>query len=152
MPFATNAIDDHRIYFEDDGGAGTPVVVLGGFLDPLDLVRDAPIARALDERREEFRLVFVDHRGHGRSDKPHDPPSYAIHLRVADTVAVIDELGIPRAGFVGISWGGRLCFGIGASAPDRVRSLVVIGEQPYAIDREGPLARLVGDALEASRA
>ena len=151
MPFARNAIDDHRIYFEDDGGEGTPVLMLGGFLDPVDLVRAAPIARALDEYRQEFRLVFVDHRGHGRSDHPHDPASYAMPLRVADAVAVLDELGIQQAGFVGISWGGRLCFGIGALAPDRVRSLVVIGQQPYAIDREGPLARLVGEALEASR-
>ena len=77
MPFARNAIDDHRIYFEDDDGEGTPVLVLGGFLDPVDLVRAAPIARALDEYRQEFRLVFVDHRGHGRSDHPHDPASYA---------------------------------------------------------------------------
>jgi pimeloyl-ACP methyl ester carboxylesterase len=60
-------------------------------------------------------------------------------LRVADVVAVLDDLGIERA--LGISWGGRLCFGVGQHAPERVRSLIAIGQQPYAIDPDGPLAR-----------
>lgn len=146
MPSATNPRDGSRVYFEDDGGQGPPVVVLGGFLDPIELVREAPIARAL-RGLDEFRLVFVDHRGHGRSDAPHEPQAYAMPLRVADVVAVLDELRIDRAHVVGISWGGRLCFGLGEHAPERLRSLVIIGQQPYAIDPDGPLARVVGEAL-----
>lgn len=151
MPYARNALDAALVYFEDDGGEGTPVVVLGGFLDPVDLVRRSPIASALLPLAEEFRLVFIDHRGHGRSDKPHEAAAYAMRLRVADVVAVLDELRIERAHVVGLSWGGRLAFGIGEHAPERVLSLVVVGQQPYAIDPDGPLARVVGDALEASR-
>jgi pimeloyl-ACP methyl ester carboxylesterase len=146
MPFATNRRDGRRVYFEDDGGQGSPVVVLGGFLDPVELVRTAPLARALQKLADEFRLVFIDHRGHGRSDKPHDPKAYEMSLRVADVVAALDELDIPRANLVGISWGGRLCFGLGEHAPERVRSLVIIGQQPYTIDPDGPLARVVGKA------
>jgi pimeloyl-ACP methyl ester carboxylesterase len=151
MPYATNAFDGSRVYFADDDGDGTPVVIHGGFLDPVDLVRGAPIARALQKLSAEFRLVYVDHRGHGRSDAPHDPKDYAMRLRVADAVAVLDELGIERAHFVGISWGGRLAFGIGEHAPERVRSLVIVGQQPYAVDPDGPLSRVVGEALAASR-
>jgi len=151
MPYARNALDEALVYFEDDGGDGVPVVVLGGFLDPLALVRDAPIARALQQLAPEFRLVFIDHRGHGRSDKPHAAEAYAMPLRVEDVVAVLDALGIVRAHVVGLSWGGRLAFGIGEYAPERVQSLVVVGQQPYAIDPDGPLARLVGDALVASQ-
>lgn len=151
MPEATNPIDGTRIYFEDDGGAGAPVVIHGGFLDPVPLVRRSPTAEALRPFSDEFRMVFVDHRGHGRSDRPHDPSAYAIALRVADAIAVLDALGIDAAHFVGLSWGARLGFGIGHHAPDRARSLVLIGQHPYAIDTNGPLARLVGDALEASR-
>ena len=150
MSFATNARDGSRVYFEDDGGEGTPVVIHGGFLDPIKLVRGAPIARALESLAEEFRLIFVDHRGHGRSDKPHDADAYAMPLRVADVVAVLDALGIERAHFIGISWGGRLCFGIGEHEAKRVRSLAIIGQQPYAIDTEGPLTRMVGEALADS--
>jgi hypothetical protein len=46
MPFATNPIDGEPVFYEDDGGAGRPVVVLGGFLDPIELVRRAPLVRA----------------------------------------------------------------------------------------------------------
>ena len=63
---------------------------------------------------------------------------------------MLDDRRIERAHFIGISWGGRLCFGIGEHAPERIRSLVTIGQQPYAIDPDGPLARVVGEALAAS--
>jgi pimeloyl-ACP methyl ester carboxylesterase len=151
MPYASNALDASRVYFEDDGGDGTPIVFLGGFLDTVDLARGSPLAQALHELPKEFRLVYVDHRGHGRSDKPHDAGAYAMRLRVADTVAVLDELGIERAHFVGISWGGRLAFGVGEHAQEHARSLVIVGQQPYAIDPDGPLTRMVGEALKASR-
>lgn len=151
MPYARNAVDASRVYFEDDGGDGIPVVILGGFLDTVDLVRGSPIARALQELAEEFRFVYVDHRGHGRSDTPHDAEAYAMSLRVADVVAVLDELGIERAHIIAISWGGRLAFGLGEHAPERTRSLVIIGQQPYAIQPDGPLTRAVGEALTASR-
>jgi len=151
MPSTTNARDASRVYFEDDGGADTPVVILGGFLDPIRLVRRAPIAQALARIPDEFRLVFVDHRGHGRSDQPRDAPAYAMPLPVADVLAVLDDLGIERAHALGMSWGGRLCFGLGQHAPERVRSLIAIGQHPYAIDPDGPLARVVGEALTASK-
>jgi pimeloyl-ACP methyl ester carboxylesterase len=150
MPYATNARDAARVHFEDDGGPGAPVVLLGGFLDPVELVRRAPIARALQELGDELRLIFVDHRGHGRSDRPHDDEAYAMPVRVADVVAVLDLLGIERANVLGISWGGRLGLGLGAYAPERLRSLIVIGQHPYAIDPDGPLARVVGAAMAAS--
>ena len=151
MASATNARDGVRVNFEDGGGAGAPVLILGGFLDPIELVRRTPIAQALARFTDEFRLIFVDHRGHGRSDKPHDADAYAMPLRVADVIAVLDELQIQQAHLLGISWGGRLCFGVGQQAPERVRSLIAIGQHPYEIDRDGPLARIVGDALETSK-
>lgn len=149
MPYAKNALDGTQIYFEEDGGKGPPVIIHGGILDCVDLLRKGSIAQAL--LRNEFRLIYVDHRGLGRSDKPHDPASYAMPLRVADVVAVLDELGLDRAHFIGTSWGGRLGFGIGEHAPERVLSLVIGGQQPYAIDPEGPLTRVVGEGIVASR-
>jgi pimeloyl-ACP methyl ester carboxylesterase len=151
VPYARNALDGTRVYFEDDGGDGVPVVILGAFLDPVGLVRGAPIARSLQGFTDEFRLIYIDHRGHGRSDKPHEARAYRMPLRVEDSVAVLDGLEIERAHFIGISWGGRLCFGIGEHAPQRIRSLVTIGQHPYAIEPEGPLARVVGEALATSR-
>jgi pimeloyl-ACP methyl ester carboxylesterase len=149
MPFARNALDASRVYFEDEGGDGAAVVLHGGILDSVDLVRASHIAQALQRLPDEFHLIYVDHRGLGRSDKPHDAKVYAMPLRVADAVAVLDELGIESAHFIGNSWGARHGFGIGEHAPKRVLSLVLGGQQPYAIDPDGPLARAVTEALAA---
>jgi pimeloyl-ACP methyl ester carboxylesterase len=147
VPYATNPLDGTRVYFEDDGGDGAPVLLHGGFLDSIDEVRESRIAMAL---AGEFRLIYVDHRGLGLSDKPHDPESYSMGLRVADAIAVLDGLGIERAHFIGTSWGGRLCFGIGEHAPNRVRTLVIGGQQPYAWP-DGPITRVVSEGLVSAR-
>jgi pimeloyl-ACP methyl ester carboxylesterase len=152
VPYARNPLDGIRVYFEDDGGDGEAVVLHGGVVDSVDLVRESNIARALRELpEEEFRFIYVDHRGVGRSDKPHEVEAYAMPLRVADAVAVLDELGIERAHFIGTSYGARLGFGIGEHASKRVLSLLLGGQQPYAMDPDTPLARLITEALAESR-
>jgi pimeloyl-ACP methyl ester carboxylesterase len=93
MPHASNPVDGLKVYFEDDGG-GVPVVFHGGLLDEVADVRESGIAQGLPAG--EFRPIYVDHRGLGRSDKPHDPAAYAMPLRVADATAVLDQLGIER--------------------------------------------------------
>jgi len=124
MPYARNSADNSRIYFEDDGGSGIPVVFLGGFGEPIDLVRDSQLAGSVPA--DEFRHIYVDHRGHGLSDKPHDPEAYAMAVRAGDAVAVLDELDVGRSHFIGLSWGGPPWFryrgartGAGAVAGDR---------------------------------
>jgi hypothetical protein len=60
IPYATNALDGSRVYFEDDGGDGAPVVLHGGIIDSVDLVRESNIAQALQELpTDEFRLIYV---------------------------------------------------------------------------------------------
>jgi pimeloyl-ACP methyl ester carboxylesterase len=144
-------LDGLNVYYEDDGGSGTPVLLYGGILDSVELVRASHIGRALQELRAEFRLIHADHRGLGRSDKPHDVAAYSMTLQTADVVAVLDELSVDRAHVVGRSYGGRLAFGVGEHAPERVLSLVAGGQQPYAINPDGALARVVAGACEATR-
>jgi pimeloyl-ACP methyl ester carboxylesterase len=148
MPYATNGRDGIRVYFEDDGAEGAPVVFHGGLLDSVADLRESALAQALPY--SEFRLIYVDHRGLGKSEKPHTPDAYEMPRRVADAVAVLDEVGVERAHFIGQSWGGRLGFGIGEHAPRRVRSLVLGGNQPYAWP-DSQLVRTVTEALSAAR-
>ncbi len=150
MPYATNQGDGKRIFYEDDGGDGPAVVVHGGILDTVETLRMSMISQAIPS--DEFRLIYVDHRGLGRSDAPHEAEAYEIDRRVADVVAVLDAVGVERAHFIGTSWGGRLGFGIGELAPQRVLSLVIGGQQPFAIDVEGPLTAVVGRGIEAAQA
>jgi pimeloyl-ACP methyl ester carboxylesterase len=136
------------VYFEDEGGDGVPVVIHGGFLDSVADLRESNIAQGLPTG--EFRRIHVDHRGLGASDKPHDPAAYAMELRVTDAVGVLDELSIDHAHFVGTSWGGRLGFGIGGHAPERVLSLIIGGQQPYEWP-DSPLTRAVSHGIAAAR-
>jgi pimeloyl-ACP methyl ester carboxylesterase len=148
MPIATNPIDQVRTFFEDRGGDGPPLIVLAGFTDPLEFAKASPLARGL---QDEYRLIFADHRGQGRSEKPHDVRSYALTTRVADVVAILDVLGIERAHYLGLSWGARLGFAMGEHAPERVLSLVLCGNQPYEWPIESPMLRAVAEAVAAGR-
>lgn len=147
MPYATNPIDHVRTYFEDSGGDGQPVLIYPGFTDPLEYAKWSPLARAL---RRDFHLIFADHRGQGRSDKPHEVDSYALTVRVADAVAVLDTVGIERSHYVGFSLGARLGFAIGELAPQRVLSLVLCGNQPYEWP-DGPMLHSVSAAVATGR-
>jgi pimeloyl-ACP methyl ester carboxylesterase len=148
VPYATNSIDGLDIYYEDAGGAGPPVVVYTGFLDPIEVAQSSGLVLAL---QPEFRCIFADHRGHGRSGAPHEPGAYGLPTRVADHVAVLDALGLERAHVLGLSWGARLGFAIGELVPDRVRALVLCGNQPYEWDLTTPIALAVAAGAQASR-
>jgi pimeloyl-ACP methyl ester carboxylesterase len=144
-------VDGTSVYFEDDGGSGVPIVLYGGIVDSVDSVRASQLAGALQELTGEFRLVYADHRGLGRSDRHHETEAYAMPLQVADFVAVLTALGIEKAHLVGRSYGGRLAFGVGEHAPERTLSLVSGGQQPYAINPDGPLIRSLSEGIDATR-
>lgn len=147
MGTAVSATDETRIYFEDDGGDGPPVIFYAGLLDPIDLVRTSTIANALND----MRRIFIDHRGVGLSDKPVGAAAYTMLARVQDAVTVLDTLGIERAHFVGTGWGARLGFGIGEYAPERVLTLSLGGQHPYQLDKAGPIVSLVTKGLVDAR-
>jgi len=105
----------HRIH----GPEGAPVVVLSHALGSSSEMWDEVVA-PLQTR---YRLVRPDTRGHGRSPAPLGP--YAIADLVADQLALLDELAIARASFVGLSMGGAVCMLLAATAPERVDRLVL---------------------------
>ncbi len=117
-------------------------------MEPLEVARASGLAGALCD---DLRLVFADHRGHGRSDKPHDIASYALTTRCADIVAVLDEVAIDRVHFVGVSWGARLGFALGEHEPSRLLSLALCGNQPYAWNLDSLLLQAVFSACAAGR-
>ena len=141
-------MDRTRVYFEDDGGSGSPVVLLNGLGDPIAASRRWGVSKALAPNH---RLVYVDHRGHGGSDKPHDPAAYTTSLRVADVVAVLDQLNLEHANLIGVSWGARLLFGFGELAPERALSLTMGGQTPYAMNPQSRGVRMVTEAFATGR-
>jgi 3-oxoadipate enol-lactonase len=76
--------------------------------------------RALAAR---YRLVMVDNRGVGRSDRPEGP--YDLEVMAADALAALDHAGYGSAHVVGASMGGIIAQVIGVRHPERVRSLTL---------------------------
>jgi len=142
MPFANN--QGVRIHYEVEG-AGPPLVLQHGSFVTLDVWRENGYTDAL---KDEYRLILLDARGHGASDKPHDPSAYDITSFAADVSAVLDDLRIRQAHYFGYSMGGYIGFGLAKYAPDRVLSLSLGGAHPYAEDLQ-PFRDLLSQDAEA---
>jgi pimeloyl-ACP methyl ester carboxylesterase len=76
----------------------------------------------------EYRCVMPDLRGLGWSSAP--THGYEKQTLANDVLAVLDALGIERAGFIGHDWGGWIAFLIALEAPRRVRSLLALNIVP----------------------
>ena len=85
---------------------------------------------------QHFRVVTVDPPGNGRSGRELDPEAYGDLALVADTLAVMDHLGIERAVLVGICVSAWQALLTAALHPERVLGVVAVG--PWARDRTAP--------------
>jgi pimeloyl-ACP methyl ester carboxylesterase len=131
MPYAMNA--GTRIHYEVDG-VGPALVLQHGFTQCLEDWIEHGYVPAL---RERYRVILIDARGHGSSDKPHDPASYAMDLRASDVTAVLDNLGVEKAHYWGYSMGGAIGFAMAKYASHRVDALVIGSSIPHARDQSG---------------
>lgn len=123
---------DHgvRLYVQDVGD-GPPVVLVAGFgLDHQAWDRQV---RVLAEHG--YRVLCVDQRGHGHSDKPLD--GYDVDRLSLDLRQALDRTGVRECSLVGWSFGGQVAFRAAADDPALVRSLVLVGSNAVRASR-GP--------------
>lgn len=73
---------------------------------------------------EHFRVVAVDQRGHGLSDKPTN--AYSFPEVTGDVLALLDELALERPIIVGHSWGANVATQFAAEHPDRIAGVVMV--------------------------
>ena len=73
-----------------------------------------------------YRVITMDGRGNGRSDRPKEPAAYAVGEYVADALAVLDETGTRRAIVAGVSMGGPRAVALAAAHPHHVAGVVLI--------------------------
>ncbi len=102
-------------------GAGEPVILLHGFAGSLQMW-----AGMIPSLAEDYRVVALDVRGHGKSAKPHEPEAYGLAL-VEDVVRLCDHLQIERAHIVGYSMGAMIALKLATTHPDRTLSVVAGG-------------------------
>jgi pimeloyl-ACP methyl ester carboxylesterase len=74
-----------------------------------------------------YRVVALDLRGHGESEKPHDPAAYGRDALVADIVGLMDHLALGRVDLLGYSMGARLSLQTALTHPGRIANLIVGG-------------------------
>ncbi len=125
MPYAVH--EGVRIHYRIVGD-GPPLILHHGFTQSLKRWYLCGYVEALSK---DYKVIAMDPRGHGESDKPHDPAAYELTLRVKDVITVLDHLGIDRAAFWGYSNGGRIAFGLAKYWPERVSALIIGGHDPY---------------------
>jgi pimeloyl-ACP methyl ester carboxylesterase len=73
-----------------------------------------------------FRVVAVDQRGYGGSDRPRDWRDYRIEALAADVAGLIEALGAERAHVVGHDWGAAVAWAIAMLHPERVDRLAIL--------------------------
>src|SRR5262245_53716664 len=102
----TFASDGVRIAFIDEG-QGEPVLLIHGFASSVRYNWREPgwIAFLV---KHGFRVVAMDTRGHGESEKLYDPQDYGAPLMAEDGRRLLDHLGIAGADVMGYSMGARI--------------------------------------------
>src|SRR4030081_3428180 len=119
--------DGVRLHYEVHGpDRGSPLVVVHGFASDYRL-------NWVGTRWQEalttagFRIFGLDCRGHGHSDKPHDPAAYSIDIMAADVDRLLDHVNVTSAGYLGYSMGARIGLQVVLDFPNRVQRAVLGG-------------------------
>jgi pimeloyl-ACP methyl ester carboxylesterase len=139
-----------RIAYVDsppDEGSGEPILLIHGFASN-HAVNWVNTQWFKTLNRAGYRVVALDNRGHGESEKPYEPEAYHSYVMAEDSRRLLDHLGIERADVMGYSMGARITAHLALGAPERMRSMLLGGLGLHLVDGVGlPLA--IADALEA---
>lgn len=126
-----NAADKPQFFHSDgvriryiDMGKGEPVVLVHGFAATFALNWALP--GTLAALSKDYRVIALDVRGHGGSDKPHDDALYGEEM-ANDVIRLLDHLKIERAHIVGYSMGAFITNNLVARHPERILSATLGG-------------------------
>ena len=117
-----------RIHYRFEGEKGAYLLLHHGLFGSH---QDWYEAGYVDALRNDFRLIVMDARGHGRSDRPLDSGEYRLQAFADDVIAIMDELDIRNLHFCGYSLGALVGFELLMQHPERVRIMMLAGESPF---------------------
>ena len=128
-------------------GSGDPVLLIHGFASnhAVNWVNTLWV-KFLTEAG--YRVIALDNRGHGQSEKLYDPAAYTSEHMAGDAVRLLRHLGIGRADVMGYSMGARIAAHMALDHSDAVRSLLIGGLGFHLVDGHG-LPQGIAEALEA---
>lgn len=146
--FATVS-DGMRIHYLE-AGAGTPVILLHGSTGTAE--SNYVATGILQALAADHRVLALDFRGQGRSDRPAAPKRYASARFPQDVLEIMDRLGIERAHLAGYSMGGEMIAPLLAVAPERIITASFGGSGLLEPDRRADAAALAQDPKGRDRA
>lgn len=124
---------------------GEPVLLIHGFTANIDM-QWAPVIKALSK---DYKVIAFDCRGHGGSEKPHDPAKYGLEM-ARDAIRLLDHLKIDKAHVVGYSMGGIITLQIAARFPERVKT-ATLGGAGLVTQERMQLLEVLADSLEQGK-
>src|SRR5262245_34032704 len=110
-----------RIRFVEQG-SGEPIILIHDYTSSIE--RSWTNTGVLQNLAKDHRVITLDLRGHGKSDKPTTRGSYGIELS-QDVVRLMDQLAIPRAHIVGHAFGGTVNAKLLTIAADRYKTAIL---------------------------
>jgi pimeloyl-ACP methyl ester carboxylesterase len=133
-----------------DEGSGPPILLIHGFGSSarVNWINPGWVDTLVKAGR---RVIALDNRGHGSSDKPHDVSAYRVSVMAEDASNLLKHLDIPRADVMGYSMGARIATILALAHPAMVRSLILGGLGYGIVTGVGPWGPVV-DALLAEDA
>jgi pimeloyl-ACP methyl ester carboxylesterase len=132
----------HSRSYGDDLATTLPVVCLPGLARHAGDFHDLAMALTDPDEGPPRHVVSVDYRGRGQSGYDPEPANYSVPVETSDLMAVLSDLGIGRAIFIGTSRGGIITMGLAAAKPEIVAGAVLVDIGPV-IERAG-LLRIKG--------
>jgi pimeloyl-ACP methyl ester carboxylesterase len=113
-----------------DQGSGQPVILIHGF--SVNLEHEWVETGVLPKLVPSYRVIAIDVRGHGKSDKPHDQSAYGPEIGM-DVIRLMNFLKIPRAHIIGYSMGSMITARLLADHPERFLTATVGGGAGFRI-------------------
>lgn len=112
------------------------------FAPPFQIVHSALLKGVVPYLSQHFRVITLDGRGNGRSDRPRGQAAYSFDHYVTDFVAVLDAVGADRVALVGISAAAMTVLRVAAEQPQRITHLITAGGFAHSIAETPDIAAL----------
>lgn len=143
--FAFQSVQAEEHQFDSNGvkiryvteGQGEAVVLIHGWMADSSMWGGDIVGNTKLKPIAGFRLIALDCRGHGKSDKPHDAAKYGVE-QANDVVRLLDHLKIEKAHLIGYSSGSFIAGKVVGICPERVISVIYGGQAPVIAGKVKP--------------